>query len=60
MLQPAREDARPTVLVLRVLPPALRDSVSLGGDTSAPVVSPRHPDNRRVFSYGNGGLKVRR
>jgi hypothetical protein len=30
------------------------------GDTSAPVITPQHPDNRRVFSYGGGGLKVRR
>ncbi len=44
----------------RFFPPAPRDSVSLRGDTSAPVISPQHPDNRRVFSYGGGGLKVRR
>ena len=41
-------------------PPAMRDSVSLRGDTGAPVVFPRHPDNRRVFFYGGGGLKLRR
>ena len=30
------------------------------GDTSAPVISPQHRNNRRVFSYGGGGRKVRR
>jgi hypothetical protein len=51
----------PLRLSLAILPSrALRDSVSLRGDTSTPVISSQHLDNRRVFSYGGGGLKVRR